>query len=186
MTHLSTGLIVTLVVVFATSGASKLRGPDAQRTFAASLGDLPFLPARSVRGVAAALTAGELMVAADLLASLIAGWAGLPGAVAMTAVALTATAILLITLTVGIAITLRRGVRAGCACFGSAHRPLGVSHLVRNVLLLAAAGTAAALPPAPPVRPQDLLVAVTAGAVAAFLIIHADDMAELFAANPGQ
>ncbi|WP_341770218.1 MauE/DoxX family redox-associated membrane protein, partial [Actinomadura darangshiensis] len=77
---------------------------------------------------------------------------------------------------------LRRRDRAPCHCFGGSARPVGGVHLVRNVVLAAAAiaglfgGAAATGTP----EPAGAVAAVVAGAVLAALAVTADDVAELF------
>jgi hypothetical protein len=76
-------------------------------------------------------------------------------------------------------IVLRRGTRAGCLCFGATERLYGPRHLVRNGVLAAAALAVAVLSE----HPADLLaalIAITAGAVAALVLVMSDELLDLF------
>jgi hypothetical protein len=103
--------------------------------------------------------------------------------------ALALTGGLLAVFTAGVALAVRRGTGARCACFGAAEQPLGARHLVRNGLLLAAVGVAAlgiAVASAQPLGPAGTAMAVSAGAVGALLLIRLDDLVDLFMPVPGR
>jgi hypothetical protein len=176
MHELLTGAAVALWVVFAVSAASKVRSAGGQRAFAESLRPLGLLPGRLLAPTALAVTGAEIAVVVGLSCAPVVR----PVASAAFAVA----TVLLGVLTSGIALALRRGSSAPCACFGASSRPLSRRHLVRNgVLMLIAAGgagLAAVLPPASP-EPPSLVLAGLVGAVVALLLIRFDDLVELFA-----
>jgi hypothetical protein len=77
---------------------------------------------------------------------------------------------------------IRRGDRAPCQCFGSSARPVGGVHLIRNVVLAAAAGAGlvAGAGAAGPLEPAGVVAAVVAGVVVAAVVVTADDVADLF------
>ena len=115
---------VVLAVVLAGAGTAKLRAP---RTTAASFAALDVPAAGLLARVVPVL---ELAVAVALLT--------VPrvGAVAAAALLLAFTAVL--------AVTMGRGVEAGCACFGApAGKPVSGIDLVRNAGLLSLASAAA-------------------------------------------
>ncbi|TDC01258.1 methylamine utilization protein MauE [Nonomuraea longispora] len=160
---------VLLGVVFAVSAFTKLRSGAAVRSFAASLVMLPEglrLPA------ACAVAAGEAVAAALMV---------VPRA------GLALSAILLAGFTLAIVVSIRKGVRAPCRCFGLSATPLGRVHLVRNALLLlvvALGGTGLIYSGGPPAA-AGLAVAVPAGLAGAIMLIAFDDIAGLFMQTPG-
>jgi hypothetical protein len=178
-----TGAALTLWVVFAVSAAGKVRSVRRQRAFAASLRPLGILPDRLVAPTALAVTGAEVAVALGLGCVPLALAAGAPVQPIATA-ALTGAAVLLAVLTTGVALALRRGSGAPCACFGATERPLSRRHLVRNglLLLLAAGGAASAdhLPGAAAEVPSAALAGLV-GAVAGLLLVRLDDLVDLFA-----
>ncbi|MEU0563638.1 MauE/DoxX family redox-associated membrane protein [Dactylosporangium sp. NPDC006015] len=143
MSYLSLGLLAALCCVFAASAWSKLRSRAAQQAFASSLRPVPLVPARHVGAVAMAATVAEAGLVLGLGAAVAAIAAGWPAARPLTVVMLALTGVLLAVFTTGVALAVRRGTRARCACFGAAERPLSARHLVRNGLLLAATAAAA-------------------------------------------
>ncbi|MEU0563642.1 MauE/DoxX family redox-associated membrane protein [Dactylosporangium sp. NPDC006015] len=197
MSYLSLGLLAALGCVFAASAWSKLRSRAAQQAFAESLRPVPLVPAGHVTGVAMAATVAEAGLVAGLAAAAVAVTGGWPPARPLTMTVLALTGALLAVFTTGVALAVRRGTGARCACFGAAERPLSARHLVRNGLLLAATGTAALGIAMTRTQPLDLAgtaVALTTGAVCGLLVIRLDDLVDLFtppparrpAARPGQ
>jgi hypothetical protein len=151
------------------SGAGKLRGRVAFDEFARMLAGVRSLPRSTHRPVAAALVAGELAVPVSLLLRPAAGL-------------LLATS-LLVSFSTFIAVTMHRGTAMTCHCFGTRGTPLGRAHLVRNALLVGVAvaglwaapgGTAA------PLEAAGVALAVISAAIAAWLLIRFDELAELF------
>ncbi|MEW9555142.1 MauE/DoxX family redox-associated membrane protein [Nonomuraea sp. NPDC050783] len=84
----------------------------------------------------------------------------------------------------GIRYALRSGSRASCNCFSSSSAPLRRRHLVRNLGLIAVAGTGLAASFAgTPAHPAGAVLAVAAGGLIALLAIFTDDLTDLFAAH---
>ncbi|WP_030275331.1 MauE/DoxX family redox-associated membrane protein [Streptomyces sp. NRRL B-24484] len=164
---------VLLALVFAASAVSKVRGRAAFTAFEDALRGMRLVPAGRVRRTALLVAAAETALP-PLLALPATATAGLLLAVGLLA-----------GLTASVAVTLRRGAVVGCPCFGATAVPLGRRHLVRNLLLTAAALTAlaAAHRPAPDGGAQAaaLLLAGGAGALAALVTATLDDLAALFA-----
>ncbi|TDD21524.1 MauE/DoxX family redox-associated membrane protein [Nonomuraea diastatica] len=160
---------VLLGVVFAVSAFTKLRSGAAVRSFAASLTMVP----ESLRLPAAgAVAAGEAVTAVLML---------IPQA------GLALSAILLAGFTLVIMVSIRKGVRAPCRCFGFSATPLGRVHLVRNALLLLVVvlgGTGLIFSGGPP-DAAGLAVAVPAGLAGAIVLIAFDDIAGLFMETSG-
>jgi thiol-disulfide isomerase/thioredoxin len=115
---------LVLAAVFGVSGAAKLFDRDGTRDTATAFG----LPAWAGRPIAVALPAAELLVAAALVpasTAALAGWAALA---------------LLAALSVLVTISLARGRRPDCHCFGQiAVAPIGWRTLARNGVLAALA-----------------------------------------------
>jgi hypothetical protein len=180
------GQMAGLAVVFGVSAFGKARHPRATRAFATSLRGWRVVPDRLVATVAVAVIGLEIAVVAGAIASLATtatGEAWRPVAVATLVVA----AFLLTALTVGIALALRHGPGAACACFGTTERPLNAGHLVRDVVLLLTSVGGIVLATGADNRPTGLagaIVAVAAGAVAGWLVVRLDDLIDLFASGP--
>ena len=157
-----------LAVVLVVSATSKLRSVQALRAFTQSLSSMQLVRATQARPVAIALAAAEAIVAALLLlpATRDAGFAG--------------AATLLAVLTGGVAVVISRGTAQPCRCFGDSSTPLSWRHLIRNLLLCAAATAAIAAPHGEPPLPGTL-VALFAGAVVGLLVTAMDDLVALFA-----
>ncbi|WP_431932894.1 MauE/DoxX family redox-associated membrane protein [Nonomuraea jabiensis] len=165
MVHVLVASQVLLTTVFVVSAYSKLRSRAALRSFAATLRSLPG-PARFPAAMATVVM--ELVAAATLIV--------LPQA------GLAVGGMLLIAFSAWIAVSLRRGRREPCRCFGASTTPLGPVHLVRNglLLLVVALGSVALMSPGGPVTVAGLALAVPVGLVAAILLIVFDDIADLF------
>jgi hypothetical protein len=158
--------------VFGLSAYGKVR---EQSAFARSLADF-HVPPRVRVPVAAAVTAAEIAVVPLAL-------------VPATAMAgLTLGAVLLSGFAAVIGLTLRRGRRPRCRCFGAVAAPLRGAHAVRNIVL-AAIATAGAV-----VAATDQAVAppigsfVVAGVLAAVLlaaVTNFDDLVEVVAPRGG-
>ncbi len=183
MSELSVAILSLAACVFASSAAAKLRSRQAYQSFRAGLGETALMPERMLPTAVAALPGAEAVTAAGLaVAAGLAAAAG-PGAKPAAETALTAAAVLTAVLAGGVALVMRRGTEARCACFGAGSgRPLGGVHLIRNLTLLAllvsgAAGSA--LGHGHP-APAGIVVAAAAGAVAALLFVRWEDLAGLF------
>jgi peroxiredoxin/uncharacterized membrane protein YphA (DoxX/SURF4 family) len=111
---------LVLAAVFAVAGLGKLADRAGTRK---SLADFS-LPALLIPPVAILLPLAELACAVALV-PLASAWWGAAGALA-----------LLFLFTVAMAVTLARGEKPDCHCFGQLHsEPIGASSIVRNVLL---------------------------------------------------
>jgi hypothetical protein len=170
--------------VFAVSSIGKLSGREAYRSFRDQLAETRLIPDNTVPATAAWLAGLEASAAAALLVADALTVAAVPGAAWLAESALTVTAALTAVLALGVAAVVRRGTRARCACFGArSGRPIGRTHLARNVSLLAvvcAGLVAVPLASRLPSLPGAVLAAAT-GAVTALLFARWDDIAALFA-----
>ncbi len=180
--------------VYGASAAAKLHGRGAYRSYRTGLGEAGLVPARLLPATAAALAAGETAASAvSAAAAALTALAG-PGAATVAAASLGGAALLTAILAAGVAVIVRRGTKARCACFGatsggSAARPLGKAHLARNLGLLAVvaaglatvtAGLVAGAVTAGLPDPASVLMAVLAGTVAAALLVRLDDIVAVF------
>jgi uncharacterized membrane protein YphA (DoxX/SURF4 family) len=153
-------------LVFVVAVAGKVRGRGTLDAFAGSVRAL--MPAvRRHRPLAYAVVAAEaavpVLVAIPGTARAGAGWA----------------AAVLLAFTAAIVAALRRGRGVPCHCFGDSTVPLGRRHVLRNVLLLAAAA-GAALPVPAAGHPAGTALALFAGGCAALVITRFDEITELF------
>jgi hypothetical protein len=160
-----------LVAIFVVSLASKVRSRTAYREFAGSVVALGAAPRRWSGPVAQGAVAAEAVTVALLL---------LPHT---TTIGFATAAGLLAAFTVVIILAMRRANRVPCRCFGASSTPVGAPHVVRNLVLLAAAGTGLLAPSGQLPSPAGIVVAVTAAAVAALFVVRIDDVAALF--GPG-
>jgi len=167
MTYVVEAACVMAALVFGASAAAKLASRSAYRRYRAAMAGL--LP----RPFTGALAAAELAVALGL------GVAAITGT-PIASIALGAAALLTGLLIAGVAVLIRRGVRARCACFGSSE-PIGVTHLARNLTLLALvlAGLAASLGGAGAGQAAAVIMSVVAGGCLALFIIRWEDLAVL-------
>jgi len=159
MAELVIAALMTAVVTYGVSAASKLRSGQAYRAFRAGLAATA-LVSRPLTGLAAAVLVTAEMAATGLCA-----------------------AALMAVLTAGVAVAVRRGVTAPCACFGSGGRaPLGGVHLARNAYLLAVLVTGVASAGLQRWQPgvAAAVLAASAGGVSALLLTRLDDVAALF------
>lgn len=172
---------VLLAAVFAVSAFGKLRSRRAFEEFTSATRRLaPGWVIRPLRGsgattgahrLAAVVVACEVAIPALLL---------LPG---VDAVGFALAAALLAAFTSAAAAVLRRGDRVACRCFGASNQALRPAHVVRNLLLLAAAGTGLVLALAAPAAAPTLTgaaAAVGAAGVAALPVLLFDDLLDLF------
>ncbi|GAB3933752.1 methylamine utilization protein MauE [Kribbella albertanoniae] len=175
MIYLLLGCCLCLAFVFGQSAASKT-GSKAFRDFAGSAGPLEILPT----GLRVPAAAGVVVAEVTLTVALLVG--------AFFSLRFVATAgfllavLLLLAFTAAIVVTLRRGIRKPCKCFGAATTPLGRAHVVRNVLLLAAAvaGLVAGATSTASAEPAGVAIAAVAGLVGGLLVTRFDDLVELF------
>ena len=186
MTELVVAALMTAVVTYGMSATAKLRSGQAYRAFRAGLAATALVSRPLTGPVAAALAGAEAVVAGLCAAALTMTFVsrqGAPAGPALTVAALAAAAALTAVLTAGVAVAVRRGVAAPCACFGSGGRaPLSGVHLTRNACLLAVlvAGAAGAGIERWPPGPAAAALAAAAGGVSALLLTRLDDLTALF------
>jgi hypothetical protein len=169
--------------VFTASAAAKLASRRAYLSFRAGLADSGLIPGYALAVAAAWLAGAEAVLAAGLLCAAGLTAAAAPAAAWIAEPALGGAALLTAILAGGVAVIVRRGVLARCACFGAGSgRPLGRVHLARNLSLLAVVGTGLAAAPLAHGRPgpPGVALAAVAAVVAALLFIRWDDVAGLF------
>ncbi|MGC5009705.1 MauE/DoxX family redox-associated membrane protein [Streptosporangium sp. DT93] len=171
MSYVILGCRLLLLGIFLASLAGKARGRQAFREFVAATATL--LAVRSVPARRLALLA---MAAEAAIVVLLAVPATLPAGFALAAVTLGGFGYAL-------ARALRQGRAAPCRCFGSSSAPVGGRHVIRNLVLIAAAMTAlvATLGGAPQaVETPGVIVTALAALVCVVLVTRLDDIAELF------
>lgn len=174
MYYLAVGLRCFVGVVFLISSLSKL-GPSSHREFRASLRAMRLLPDRLTAPAAVCVVSGEL----GLVVCLAAPSRLLVGAGFAVA------GLLLVLFSGAIVVLLRRGTSRPCRCFGLSSATLAPHHVLRNVLLAAAAVTGAFASTAAhgPLLWAGVLVAVCAGVALGGLVTVLDEIVSLF--RPG-
>ncbi|WP_370947235.1 MauE/DoxX family redox-associated membrane protein [Amycolatopsis sp. cg5] len=159
-----------LLGVFLFAVLGKARGRAAFDEFARSIQGLRLLPRKWSVPTAAAVVAAEAAVVVLLAVpgTVVAGF-GLASA-------------LLIGMTGAIVVAIGQGRQAPCRCFGASVTPLGMAHVVRNLILLATgAGGLAFAGSTGAMEPGGVLLALAAAAVGVLLVVRADDLMALFA-----
>ncbi|MGV9253488.1 MauE/DoxX family redox-associated membrane protein [Streptomyces sp. NPDC003697] len=175
MPYAESAVRVLIATVFLAAAVGKVRSRHSFAAFTASVRELNVLPRAVTRAAAVAVVAAEWLVCALVLMP----WTRLAGA------GLALAAALLVVFAIAIACVVSRGTRAVCRCFGSRSRdPLGVRHVVRNVLLagLAACAAGMSLPreAAAPAEPWALALSALAGLLAGGCVAAFDVIVELF------
>jgi hypothetical protein len=174
VTYVAIGCGVVLATIFAVSAVGKARSATAFKAFVDSLGDMRLVP-RRWRG---AVAAGVIVVEAGVVVLLV-----VPGGARF---AFPVAAALLTLFAAAVAVTVRRGVRAACLCFGArVSRPLDRVHVVRNLVLagVGGLGTVAVTTSSPgDVHLAGVAVAAGAAAVVAAVVLRLDDVVDLFRA----
>ncbi|MFI9030067.1 MauE/DoxX family redox-associated membrane protein [Streptomyces sp. NPDC053560] len=171
MHYLAIGLRCFVGVVFLISSLSKL-GPSSHREFRTSLRAMRLLPDRLTAPAAVCVVSGELALVACLAAPsrllVVAGFA--------------VAVLLLVVFSGAIAVLLRRGGSRPCRCFGASSAALAPHHVLRNLLLAAAAVTGAFASTAArgPLVWAGVLVAVCAGVALGGLVTALDEIVSLF------
>ncbi|MGN9838315.1 MauE/DoxX family redox-associated membrane protein [Nonomuraea sp. H19] len=161
---------ILIGAVFAVAAFTKLRSRADLRSFASTL---VMVPERLRLPVACVVATSEAATAALM---------------AIPEIGLVLSGIMLGAFSLVIAVTVRRGMRVSCRCFGPSVVSLGWVHLVRNVLLLlvvALGGMALTFTSGPPAAAA-LAVAIPAGLAGAVVFIVFDDIAELFMDRTGR
>lgn len=171
---------VAVAGVFVLSFVSKVRGPSAYHEFTLSVAALSRLPRAWVRPAALALIVAEgsiaLLVAVPSRGSAGVGLVGAMG--------------LLTVFTSGIVAAMRRGSQVPCRCFGASATPLGLPHVIRNLVLLAVCGVALVGVGSGAAADGRLTIAgvvftVAAAIISVLFIQRLDDIVVLFAPEPG-
>lgn len=181
--ELGLAALTITVIVFGTSAAAKLRGRGAYRSYRDGFAEAELVPGRLLPAAAAALASYEALVAAGSASAAVLTATSLPGAVLASWAALALAFALTSVLVAGVGIAIRRGTRASCACFGSASAsPLGAAHLARNIstLTVVAAGLIGLWLGHGTQVPAEAALDVAAGAVIALMLIRLDDLTALF------
>jgi hypothetical protein len=155
-------------MVFVASAFGKLRSREAYRAFVLWLGGLELLTRRWRRPAAPVLVTAE--VAVVILAAL--PWTAAAG--------LALAAALLAAFAAGALIVIRRKTNVPCQCFGPSSVPLGPRHVVRDVLLCAAAVFGAAGAGQVVSRPLGIGLSVGCGLAIALFAVFGDDVVALF------
>lgn len=183
MSELVIAVLAVIIVVFGTSATAKLHSKSAFKLFQTELGNTATVSSRWLPAIAVSMAACEAAIAVlAVLALILTSVLGLTRAV--SGLALAGAVLLSILLTGGVAMVLRHGTTAHCACFGSgAGVPLGKPHLARNTALLAVAIAGLASNEFSNGAPgmAAALLALGAGAVAGLLLVHFDDLVFLAA-----
>jgi hypothetical protein len=158
--------------VFLVSVLSKLWGRAALAEFIRWVASLRLVPRRWSRPLAYCAVAAE--VGALILLAV-------PSTVVL---GLAHGTVLLAMLTGAIVVTLRRGDRAPCRCFGAGTARLGLPHVIRNLVLIAVCGTGLAVAPFGPgmaLHPVGVMITLLGAAVIVLLVLQFDDLVALFA-----
>jgi hypothetical protein len=183
VTELSFAALVVAAAIYGASAASKLRASASYRAYRQGLDETGLVPQRWLRSAAAALAATEAVTA--VLAAFGAVLVIVHRALVVATVGLSTAALLAAVLTVGVAVVVRRGTRASCACFGAATvSRIGGTHLIRNGTLLAvlAAGLVTMTTPAGRPAVAGVVLARAVGGTVSLVLIRLDDIVELFRA----
>jgi hypothetical protein len=174
MAYFNIGCRVLLVAVFLVAALSKLRSRSALEGFLSSIRALDLLPPNAAGPAAAVVIAGELAVPALLAvpATVLAGFA----------VAIIISAAFMVVILGAI----RSGRQVPCGCFGISTQTLGMPHVVRDAVLLAAAvagGFGSARLGTSELDSAGMAVSLAAAGICAVLLIGFDDLVELFGAG---
>jgi hypothetical protein len=155
--------------VFAASFFTKTRSREAWLSFRSWLGRLP-LPLVRLKSTPVIFAVAEAIVIV-LVITPDTATGGLAASATLGAI-----------LTYGLVVSLRRGSREPCHCFGSSSEPLSWAHVGRNVLLLAvaASGTACSASGASAGPSPALAMAAFAGLGCALCVIFFTDIAALW------
>ncbi|MEU8247918.1 MauE/DoxX family redox-associated membrane protein [Nonomuraea sp. NPDC048916] len=170
MQYLEVACRLLLAAVLIMAAFTKVSGKGAWLAFVHSLRQLDQVPSPLLQPVALAVVAIEAIVAVLLLVPVrVAGWIGF---------ALAGCLLLSFTLVIGRALS--HGNRAPCRCFGASSTPLGLSHVLRNLMLVCVAvlGLAGASASGTLDAPYALL-AGAGGLVAGILITAFEDIITL-------
>ncbi|GAB2687247.1 MauE/DoxX family redox-associated membrane protein [Nocardia thraciensis] len=159
-----------LAGVFLVSLAGKLRSRTAFEEFVTATAALLSAPGRPAKVVAVGTITAEIAVVCAMVFEP-SRRLGLIMAVAV-----------LVCFTVALVRALLRGAAAPCRCFGASDTPIGIRHVIRNIVLAAVAAAAVALDVAVGTHhyePVGIAVIVPAVAACVLLTVRLDDLVEL-------
>lgn len=161
-----------LATVFLIAVAGKAMGRRPFREFAGSIARMRVLPARTAEVTAAVTLSAETVIV--VLAASPVQATGVVGCLLA--------AVLSVAFSAAIMISLRRGNRAPCRCFGRSATPLGARHVIRNAILLTVSAIgAAACAEGGTVHAAGAAVAAGAGLFLGLAIAAYDEVAGLVA-----
>ncbi|GAA1989818.1 hypothetical protein GCM10009799_14500 [Nocardiopsis rhodophaea] len=175
MPYVAIGACCLIGVVFFVSSLSKVRGPRRFGDFVLSVRRVPVVPPRLAPVVAQSVLAVEFTV-----------WILLVVPTPLTAaIGCALAAVLLVVFVVGIASVLRQGTAVPCRCFGTTTVPLGLPHLIRNIILstIATAGAVSVLATPIPgewAQHPGAFAAAIVGVLLGGLVVVLDDVLDLF------
>src|SRR5262245_366547 len=172
MPYILLGCRAAIAGVFLVAVLSKLWGRAALGEFVRWVGSLRLVPRRWSRPLAYGAVAAEASAVILLALPSTAG----PG--------LGYGAVLLSMFTVAIVVTLRRGDRTPCRCFGAGTARLGLPHVIRNLVLIAVCGTGlgvSAFATGTAWHPVGVMITLLSAAVIALFVLQFDDLVALFA-----
>lgn len=158
MAYLVFGCRCLLLVVFVAAAVGKLRAFPAFR--------------RATRQLGVPEQLAVVVIVAEVATAALLAWRAAAGFAASIGLLAAFTAV----------IVLRRNSKVSCRCFGTS-APLGTRHVVRNAGLLAIAATglvADLVRTSVPANPLGLVIAATAAATAAALVISFDAIVDLY------
>lgn len=159
------------VGVFLLSVVGKARTRSAFRAFAGSLTDLRLVR----RAWAGPLALATVLAEAGAIVLLVVPVTARLGLVAATALS--------VTLAAGLVLSLRRGSRAPCHCFGASAAPVTSATAVRAAVLATVCGAGLAThvtARAPTPHPGGVALALGTGLVAAVVVRYLDEILEAF------
>ncbi|RSN71327.1 MauE/DoxX family redox-associated membrane protein [Actinomadura sp. WAC 06369] len=179
MGYAAIGCECLIGLTFVLAALSKVRNGASFRAFVDAVRGLGI--ARNRAGRVAVAAVGAEAAVPVLLGIALAGSSALLVAGLVTALAL------LSAFTAVISVSMRRGDRVTCRCFGASGAPMGRRHIARNVLLSVAvlvALVSAVANPSAQIDAGGAVIAAAAGCLVALLVAFLDDIVDLFAVGP--
>jgi hypothetical protein len=170
MSYFVIAMRVLIAGAFAVAAISKLSSTASLAAFERSLRRIGAVPASMLRPATGLVVTGEMVVPVLLL------W---PSTIT---IGFAVAAAMLAAFAIAVAVSMRRGLREPCRCFGASRASLGALHLWRNLALLASSATAAVLHEATSATPETgrALLAIALGVVALVVLLLLEDIAAVF------
>lgn len=170
MQYVDVACRLMLLTVFAIALWSKISGRDAWEEFVQSIRTMAVV--RDALAVPAALATVAAEGGVIVLAAVPLRWAGWAAFVLAAG--------LLTCLTIAVVRVIRRGAAVACRCFGASQTPMGVPHVVRNLILVAVAllGLVGSVGPGHADLAMGVVVGIF-GAVLGLLMARWDDLVSL-------